>query len=54
MEVSDQLDAPAVLSPEKPKYALGSKLVVPQSQSGCCGEKKNLALPEMELGPSIP
>jgi hypothetical protein len=48
MEVSDQLHAPAALSPTKEsRYPLDRRLGGPQSQSGRCGEEKNPFLPEI-------
>jgi hypothetical protein len=34
----------------RPQYPLDKKLGGPQSQSGCCGEQKNLALRGIEPG----
>jgi hypothetical protein len=42
MEVSGQLHAPATL-PLGKSYPSARRLGGPQSQSGCCGEEKNLA-----------
>jgi hypothetical protein len=39
---------------KSPRYPLDRKLGGPQSRSGRCGEEKNLALPEIEPGPSSP
>jgi hypothetical protein len=37
-----------------PRYALDKRLSRPQIRSGFCEEEKNLALPEIEPGPSNP
>jgi hypothetical protein len=54
--VSGQLHTPADFPPgkEPPPYPMGRRLGEPQSRSARRGEEKNLALPGMEPGHSIP
>jgi hypothetical protein len=55
MEMSGQLHALAVLSPEKElRYPLHRRLCGPKRGSGCCGEEKNLSLPRIEPRPYSP
>jgi hypothetical protein len=46
---------PLLLYPlgKSPWYPWGRRLGGPQSQSGCCGEERNLALLGIDPGPSI-
>jgi hypothetical protein len=53
MEVSGQLRALAALPPGKAPPPRDGWLG-PQNRPGCCGEERNLALPEVDPGSSRP